>query len=123
MFRLNPGNNARIREHAAQARPFCKMIPNQAPQLVLQRSMGPAGGRHRLRFSVHELPQTAIPRVPNEKFRDGHPDRYLGNRAHDFRLARKDGQPTEYLLADASRFVREPEGRIGMPWPVTCGDA
>jgi hypothetical protein len=109
MFRLNPGNNARICEHAAQARLFRKMIPDQAPQLVLQRSMGPAGGRHRLRLSVHELPQTAIPRVPNEKFRDGHPDRYLGNRAHDFRLARKDGQPIEYLLTDAGRFMLAPE--------------
>jgi len=86
MFRLDPGNNARIREHAAHARPLRKMIPDQAPQLVLQRTMGPAGGRNRLRLSVHELPKTAIPRVPDEKFRDVHPDRYLGNRTHDFRL-------------------------------------
>ena len=71
------------------------MVRDKPAQLVLQRSMGPAGGRHRLRLSVHELPQTAIPRVPNEKFRDGHPDRYLGNRTHDFRLARKDDSPNE----------------------------
>jgi hypothetical protein len=83
MFRLDPGNNARIREHAAQARPLRKMVRDKPAQLVLQGSMGPAGGRHRLRLSVHELPQTAIPRVPNEKFRNGHPDRYLGNRTHD----------------------------------------
>jgi hypothetical protein len=57
--------------------------------------VSPAGGRHRLRLSVHELPRTAIPRVPYEKFRDGHPDRYLGDRTHNFRLAQKDVRPNQ----------------------------
>jgi hypothetical protein len=71
------------------------MVRDKPAQLVLQRSMGPAGGRHGLRHSVHELPKPTIPRVPNEKLRDGHPDRYLGNRTHDFKLAQKDGRPNQ----------------------------
>jgi hypothetical protein len=93
MFRLDPGNNPRIREHAAQARPLGKMVRDKPAKLRLYRPMGPAGRRHRLRLSVHELPQAAVPRVPGEELRDGHPDRYLGNRTHDFRLARKDDSP------------------------------
>ena len=71
------------------------MVRDQPAKLGLYGTMGPAGGRHRLRLSVHELPRAAIPRVPNEKFRDGHPDRYLGNRTHDSRLAQKDGRPNQ----------------------------
>jgi hypothetical protein len=33
--------------------------------------------------------------VPGEELRDGHPDRYLGNRTHDFRLAQNDGRPNQ----------------------------
>jgi hypothetical protein len=72
MFRLNPGNNARIREHTARVRQLREMVRDKPAKLRLYGTMGPAGGRHRLRLSVHELPKTAIPRVPGEKFRDGH---------------------------------------------------
>jgi hypothetical protein len=62
MFRLNPRNNARVREHAAQARPLRKMARDKPPaKLRLYGPMGAAGGRHRLRLSVHELPKLAIP--------------------------------------------------------------
>jgi hypothetical protein len=88
------------------------MIRDKPAQLVLQRSMGPAGGRHRLRLTVHELPRAAIPRVPNEKFRDGHPDRYLGDRTHDFRLAQKDGRPNQ-PAADVSLSNRD------KAWPLS----
>jgi hypothetical protein len=71
------------------------MVRDKPAKLRLYGTMGPAGGRHRLRLSVHELPQTAIPRVPGEEFRDGHPDRYLGNRTHDFGLAQKDDRPNQ----------------------------
>jgi hypothetical protein len=69
--------------------------------------MGPAGGRHLLRLSVHELPQTAIPRVSNEKFRNGHSDRYLGNRAHDLlRIVGAIGFQTAVILGAVVSLAR-----------------
>ncbi len=112
MFRPDPGHHARIREHAAQARPLREMVRDKPAKFRLYGTMGPARGRHRLRRAVHELPKPAIPRVPNKKFRDGHPDRDLGNRTHDFRLAQKDGRPNQ-PAADVSLSNRD------KAWPLS----
>ena len=91
-LRLNAGNYAGRGNDAARAGALLEVIADQAAHLILYCAMGAVGRGHRLRLAVDELPELWRGRVPGEEFRDGHPDRDFGERAHPGNLTQKPGR-------------------------------